>query len=298
MKNRLAPIVLFVYNRPSHTQRTVESLQKCHLASDSELFIFSDAARNATDAVAVQQVREYIQTIYGFKKSTITTRQNNLGLARSVIDGVTQVLHENGKAIVLEDDMVFAEDFLVFLNEALNTYQNHQTVFSISGYSYPILIPATYSKDVYLLPRASSWGWATWADRWAKADWKVSDYQKFLHSKTMQREFAQGGKDLVYMLMRQQKGMINSWAVRWSYTLYKNQAYCLFPRKSKLQNIGNDRSGTHSPRTTRFETELSNAPLELDTNLQPDPIIIKNLQKFFQPSLYREMINHILLKWL
>ncbi|MDJ1481552.1 glycosyltransferase [Cytophagaceae bacterium YF14B1] len=292
----LAPVVLFVYNRPIHTQRTITSLVNCQLASASEIFIFSDAARSTADEEQVRQVRQYIQTVTGFKNKMVIERPTNMGLARSVIDGVSQVMSRYGKAIILEDDMVFAEDFLVFLNESLEVYKDNPSVFSISGYSYPITIPDSYTKDVYLLPRASSWGWATWADRWQKADWQVTDYRVFLKDKTIQDGFAQGGRDLVYMLIKQQKGLVNSWAVRWSYTHYKHQAYCLFPRISKLQNIGNDESGTHSPKTKRFETILSNKSMVLDRDLVPNDEIIKGLQHFFQPSLVRQLINYFKLQ--
>ncbi len=297
MTHSFAPVILFVYNRPVHTQQTVASLLQCKLAAESELFVFSDAPKTVQDQANVQQVRAFVQSIQGFKRVSVVERKNNLGLAQSVIDGVTAIITQYGKAIVLEDDMVFASDFLVFLNEALQIYQNHSAVFSISGYSYPIAIPDEYTKDVYLLPRASSWGWATWADRWATADWEVREYAEFLKNEEWQKGFAQGGKDLVYMLIKQQKGMVNSWAVRWSYTHFKNNAYCLFPRKSKLNNIGNDRSGTHSPRTKRFNTELSEHPAQLDEDLEINQHIIRNLQKFFQPSLYRKLINYYKLRF-
>ncbi len=295
MKPSLAPIILFVYNRPEHTRRTLRSLQTCELAADSELFIFSDAAKNADSEKAVAEVRKMIHSLKGFKQLSIQERATNLGLANSVIDGVSQVITHYGKAIVLEDDMIFANDFLVFLNEALVAYQSHPKIFSISGYSYPIRIPDNYTKDVYLLPRASSWGWATWANRWEKADWQMKDYSQFRKDGQLQNGFAQGGKDLVYMLIKQQKGMVNSWAVRWSYTHFKHHAYCLFPRISKLQNIGNDKSGTHSPKTSRFETEMDNSSLHLDANPEANPTIIQNLQRFFRPSIIRRVINYFLL---
>ncbi len=296
LSSSLTPIILFVYNRLWHTQQTLQSLQNCQYASESELYIFSDAAKTTDDAEKVAQVRSFIHTVQGFKKIIIIEREENYGLAASVIAGVTEVIQRHQKAIVLEDDMIFSEDFLKFINETLHFYQHHTNIFSISGYSYPISLPETFTQDVYLLPRASSWGWATWADRWTKADWQVADYPKFLQDKSIQQGFAQGGKDLVYMLIKQQKGLVNSWAVRWSYTHYKHQAYGLFPRKSKVQNIGNDKSGIHSPDTNRFETHFGNSSIHLDESPVIHAEIIKNLQKFFQPSVVREIINYFKLR--
>jgi hypothetical protein len=292
----LAPVILFVYNRPWHTRQTVEALQKNPLAQESSLYIFADGAKDSHDAAQVQQVRNYIRTIFGFQDIHITESPRNKGLADSVIEGVSQIINSNGRAIVMEDDMICAGNFLQFMNDALNTYSLHPQIFSISGYSYPIPVPATYQADVYLLPRASSWGWATWADRWNKTDWKVSDYTQFIRDKHAKKAFAQGGEDLVYMLMKQQKGFINSWAVRWSYAHYKHEAYCLFLVKSKINNIGTDNSGTHSPNTNKYATQVSNAPYLLPLQIQPDSRIVAALQRFFKPSLLRKLINYVILR--
>jgi hypothetical protein len=213
-----------------------------------------------------------------------------------VISGVTQVLQEHGRAIVLEDDLVFARNYLQFMNDALSAYVAHSRIFSVSGYSYPLRIPGDFAGDVYLLPRASSWGWGTWLDRWEKSHWQVTDYPQFVRSREMQRGFAEGGEDLVYMLRKQQLGRIDSWAVRWSYAHYKHNAYCLFPVKSKVQNTGNDKSGTHSPRTTRFRTELSDAPYRLSPAPEADPRLVRSLRKFFKPSYFRKIINAFVLR--
>lgn len=291
-----APIILFVYNRPWHTRQTVASLQQCELAGESHLYVFADGPKTAADEPKVEEVRNFLQTVSGFQGITVAGSEKNRGLANSVISGVTQVLQEHGQAIVLEDDLVFARNYLQFMNDALNTYQTHAHIFSVSGYSYPLPVPQDFPDDVYLLPRASSWGWATWLDRWEKSDWEVTDYAQFVGSREMKRGFAEGGEDLVYMLKKQQLGRIDSWAVRWSYAHYKQNAYCLFPVKSKVQNTGNDKSGTHSPRTTRFRTELSDAPYRLSSAPEADPRLIRSLKRFFRPSYLRKIINAIVLR--
>lgn len=291
-----APIILFVYNRPEHTRRTVASLQGCDLARESHLYVFADGPRSPADAPGVGAVRQFLQSVDGFGSVTVAARGENRGLARSVIGGVTEVLREYGRAVVLEDDLVFARNYLQFMNDALEAYEKSKHVFSVSGYSYPLPVPADFSDDVYLLPRASSWGWATWRDRWEQADWEVADYPQFLRSRAVQDGFAEGGRDLVYMLRKQQLGRIDSWAVRWSYAHYKHGAYCLFPAKSKVHNTGNDKSGTHSPRTTRFGTDVSDAPYELTPDPKVDPRLLRSLQRFFEPSLLRKVINALVLR--
>jgi hypothetical protein len=160
-----APIILFVYNRPWHTKQTVEALQKNELAKDSELFIYSDAPRDASAEQAVQEVREYIRNIDGFKNITIVERDENWGLAKSIIDGVTKIVNEYGKVIVLEDDHVTSKYFLNYMNDALEFYKDTKEVWHISGWNYP-LGGIFSSKKTFLWRVMNCWGWATWADRW------------------------------------------------------------------------------------------------------------------------------------
>ena len=102
----LAPIVLFTYNRPWHTRQTIEALQKNHLASESVIFIFSDGPKTKEDEPKVEEVRKFLKTIQGFKQIEIIEREKNWGLAKNIIDGVTKVVNEYGKVIVLEDDII------------------------------------------------------------------------------------------------------------------------------------------------------------------------------------------------
>ena len=146
----LAPIILFVYNRPEHTKKTLESLKINELASDSLLFIFSDGNKNENDRKSVEEVRNYISTISGFKEINIILREKNLGLADSVISGVAEVIEKYGKAIVLEDDIVTSKYFLKFMNEALDFYDADKKIYSISGYNFPIKIPKSYQHKIYI----------------------------------------------------------------------------------------------------------------------------------------------------
>ena len=289
----LAPIVIFVYNRPWHTKQTIESLQKNLYADKSELFIFSDGPKNDLDYERVKRVRTYINTLNNFKNINIQESESNKGLANSIIDGVSQVIGEYNRAIVLEDDLFSAPGYLKFMNEALNIYEEDDQIFSISGYSFPLDIPEKYKYEVYILPRASTWGWGSWKNRWQAVDWNVVDFNEFIQNKTLQAEFNSGGEDLTPMLKAQIYGYIDSWGIRWSYAHYKNKAFCLYPVKSKLKNIGADKSGTHTARTQKFEVTLDNklSNLSFPKELYLDRDIHNSLIRFLKLSIQRKIIN-------
>ncbi len=288
-----APIVLFAYNRPIHLQKTLESLKQNALAQASVLYIFLDGAKAQRDEAAVKAVLEVARQTTGFQQVIVDAQTQNLGLARSVIRGVSKVLAQHQRAIILEDDMVCASDFLAFMNEALQVYTTQPSVFSVSGYSYPITIPSSYQSGVWVSARASSWGWATWLDRWEQVDWEVKDFETFIKNPAQRKAFNQHGMDLSWMLVRQQKGQIDSWAIRWTYAHFKHQAYCVFPCLSKIRNIGNDDSGTHSPTTQKYDTGLHAGIPSLLPLPAPDATILRNLAQFFRSRWFRHYWREI-----
>lgn len=274
-EDNLAPIVLFVYSRPEHTRKTVEALKKNILAINSELFIFSDAAKNDAERQNVEKVRRYIQTIAGFKSITIIEREENFGLAKSIISGIAEIINQHKKVIVLEDDLITSPIFLNYMNHYLNLYKNEQNVFSITGFNYPLSllhVPDKYPYNIYFNYRCMSWSWATWIDRWNKVDWGVREYDKFINDKEEQKLFNRGGDDLTDMLRSQIEGKIDSWAIRWCYAHFKNDAYCAYPVKSLVNNIGFDETGTHCGKTNRFAIKA----LSENLDFRDPPVIAVN----------------------
>ena len=287
----LPPIVLFTYNRPWHTAQTIAALQKNILAAESELFVFADGAKGSQDLAAVQEVHDLVQQITGFRQVHVALSPTNKGLAASIIAGVSQVLENYPSVIVLEDDMLCATNFLNFMHDALEMYAQQPQIFSITGYTFPIQIPADYTQDVFIAPRPSSWGWATWRDRWAKVDWEIADFQAFIQDKAQRQAFNAGGNDMSVMLLKQKRGEIDSWAIRWAYSHFKHGAYCVYPTRSKIQNIGADQSGVHTPATTKYEVVLNHAPYTLPAQIGIDERIGKAFKRFFRRSLFRKIIN-------
>jgi hypothetical protein len=291
----LAPIVLFVYNRPWHTKKTIESLKKNELAGESELFIFADNTFDEKNKESVDAVRSFVKSIDGFKTVKIVERESNFGLANNVISGVTEVIDSYSKVIVLEDDIVCGRSYLSYMNKLLSYYQYNEEIYSVTGYTYPIMIPVNYKYDVYFSPRASSWGWGTWKDRWETVDWEVRDYGNFINNSKRIKSFNSGGDDLSKMLKKQMNGKIDSWSIIWSYAHFKNSSYCVFPTKSRLKNIGADRTGIHTNKTKKFDVELYEEETELNLTEEVifDQVIINNFQKFFSQNKFKKIINKL-----
>ena len=242
-----APILLFTFKRLETLKRTVAHLQQNHHAKESDLLIFSDEARHDADRARVDAVRAYLRTIEGFKKIRIIEARQNTGLAHSIINGVSEALGQYGKVIVLEDDLLTTPNFLSFMNQALDRYQDCDPVFSVSGYSFDLAMKkAIPVADAYFLNRGWSWGWGTWKDRWTHVDWAMQDYRSFSNDPFAKKKFAQGGSDLNGMLRKQMQGKLDSWAIRWFYHQLKTGGLTLYPVLSKVYNDGFDEMATHT----------------------------------------------------
>lgn len=249
-----APIALFVYNRPEHTRQTIEALQKNKFAAESELFIFSDGPKNEASEVAVGMVRDYLKTVSGFKVIHVTERKENVGLASSIIKGVTEIVNRYGAIIVLEDDIVTAPHFLEFMNASLDTYANDEAIASISGYFYPIkgALPKTF-----FLRLTSSWGWATWKRAWDVFELDGETLLRKIEGHGLVSEFnIQGSYNYTAMLKRQIEGHNDSWAIRWYASCFIANKLTLYPHCSFVQNIGFDGTGRHSSISSTFLVTL------------------------------------------
>lgn len=254
----LAPILLFVYNRPEHTQLTVEALQKNLLASSSDLYVYSDAPKTELQQDSVERVRELIHGIEGFNSVTIIERDENKGLAESIVDGVDSLINKFGKVIVLEDDLVTSPYFLSYMNDALQTYENSNQVMHVSGYCFPFNNKGL--PETFFLRVSTCWGWATWASSWRYFKKDTSIMKQFDMNMINSFNFS-GTYDYFSHLELNQKGEINTWAIFWYASVFLRGGLCLHPANSLVNNVGNDNSGVHSIKSGIYDVNLVHNPV-------------------------------------
>lgn len=278
-----SPIVLFVYNRPDHTRRTVSALLQNILAKDSDLIVYSDAAKTELQLEMVDQTRSFIRQISGFKSLTIIERELNLGLSCSIIDGVTSVLNKYGRIIVLEDDLVTSPHFLAYMNEALDRFALDERVASIHGYVYPV---KQSLPEAFFLLGADCWGWATWRRAWAHFN---PDGQHLLDELKQQQligAFDFGGANKFSKMLEEQiNGKNDSWAIRWHASAFLATMLTLYPGRSLVHNIGFDSSGSHCGASDSYDTELTSTSINLrDIEIVPSITGHQAFEAFFRQS--------------
>lgn len=278
-----APIALFVYRRLAHTKTTISSLLANKEAAGSILYIFSDAAKTEKDNAAVQEVRNYIHSITGFKEIHIISQVQNRGLANSIIAGVSQVIEKHGRVIVIEDDLLLSPWFLKYMNDGLECYEQNDRVASIHGYTYPVQLAL---PETFFLRGADCWGWATWARAWKFFNPDAPGLLAELQTRHLEREFDFSGfAGNIRMLQNQIMGKIDSWAIRWHASAFLANMFTLYPGISLVQNIGMDGGGTHSDTTSVFRTTLAERPINIiPEEPTANPEIVAALTRYYKKS--------------
>lgn len=286
----LAPILLFVYDRPAHAKQLIESLLKNSLAAQSQLVIYSDAAKDEHDKPMVEETRTYLRTIKGFATISIIERDQNNGLAKNIIDGVTTQINRYGRVIVLEDDLIVAPYFLQFMNDALEMYKDEPKVGHIQACDFT---KDTSLPDTFLIKWTGSWGWATWKRAWKLFNPNGSELLQQLESKELTNEFDfDGNYPFTRMLRRQVAGINHSWAIRWNASLFLSGVLSLNVGKSLVRNTGFDGSGTNCGGGGLYDSTMWLEPLPV-VKIEP---IAENIKARKAYGRYYHRVNNFMAK--
>ena len=289
----LAPIALFVYNRPDHLTRVAEALARNREASTSRLFVYSDAPKNTAAEEKVAAVRTAARSIAGFQSVDVVEQSVNQGVARSVMQGVGRLTERFGKVIVLEDDLLPSPYFLGYLNSALDRYESDERVISVHAYTYPV---HAQLPETFFLRGADCWGWATWKRGWDLFD---PDAQKLLeelqrHRLTRAFDF-DGNYPYTEMLQDCIEGRNDSWAIRWYASAFLQGKLTLYPGCSQIQNIGVDGSGRHLGKTSFFtHGDWGRAVLVGDIPVEESTVGRDSFARFMRKVVYPSPTRRLL----
>src|SRR6201996_8711749 len=255
----LALIALFVYNRPEHTRRTISYLQKNLLADESRLFIFSDGPKTEADKAKVDEVRQLAREVTGFKSVKVINRKENLGLAESIISGVTQLVNEYDKVIVFEDDLLSSPYSLQYFNEALDRYKKDEKVMHIGAYMYNI--SRANLPQTFFFRAATSWGWATWARAWKDFEPDIDKLMGQFDRQKIHQFSIEGNMNFWKQMEQFKSGRNNSWAIRWYASVFLKNGLTLNPSHSLVHNIGHDGTGVHSNNEKTYHVQVAQKPV-------------------------------------
>ncbi|MDR1873208.1 MAG: glycosyltransferase [Deltaproteobacteria bacterium] len=272
---KYAPVVVFAYNRLFQLTKTIESLKDNIYADSTDLIIYSDGPKDDDSIESVQCVRDYIDRIDGFLSVTIYKQDKNLGLADSIVLGVTETIEKYGKVIVLEDDLVTTQTFLEFMNSALDYYEHDNQVMQISGY-FPFTTNS-FLPETFFLNHVTSTGWATWQRSWKYFHREGEIFLNKFTKDDIYKFNLDGKLDIYSDLIFNIKGENRTWRIFWDLCVYINNGLVLYSNKSKTLNTGFDGSG-----------DVCN-PIKLPQSIENDNHI-KYLTNIFTVNKYAYLI--------
>jgi hypothetical protein len=297
--SELAPIVLFVYNRPWHTRQTLEALTKNDLAIQSTLLIYADGPKaNATpdQLNSIAEVRQVIREKQWCKEVIIIESSVNYGVDDSVIHGVTETINKYSKVIVLEDDLITSVGFLKYMNDALILYEDEPKIMGISGYNFPI---KANKESTFFIKSSNAWGWATWKRAWTFFNPNAGLlYDEIIKdNKTIAKFNFNNSIKYSEMLKNCYQKIDKPWDIRWYASIFLKNGFYLFPYKSLIQNIGWDNSGTHCGDFNYYKTKMVDRIDVTKISLSESFINRRRIENFFHkmnnPSIIMKIIQKI-----
>ena len=286
------PIALFIYNRPEHAELALESLSKCARLDECDVRIYCDGPKTEADTAGVAAARKVARRWRDQLKAELIEREQNLGLAQSIVNGVNELCDQYGRAIVVEDDFVLSVGFLNYMLQTLDRYADEPNVYQISGYMFPVNHRS--ELDAFFLPLTTTWGWATWKRAWQIFDWDASDAAERLQDPKTRRAFdLDGSYRYSEMLEQRLRNENDSWGLLFWWAVFKAGGFALHPRESLVWVGGFDRSGTHcvdvawsAPQSRQAIAARASANLKLPERVAPDLEAFKRITKFLRKEQY------------
>ena len=274
-------LAIFSFNRPKHIRALYKTIQDLNLGNRYCFHLFNDGPKQSETSeirLVRRQTEEFSGSIQNFE---IIRRTENLGLAESIRLGLDSVFQTHKKAIILEDDIIPTGIFFEAMEFYLNNQEHNPAIGSVTG-ANTTKFPLFERSDFLISNRHSSWGWATWADRWLSIDWKYVE-SEFLRDKSVRRKVRMVSPDLVRYAELQKSGKIDSWATAMNIDFIKRDLFCIVPRNNLILNIGLDGSGTHGANSR-------------GKNINHDKLNQSNLKLKFSPRVKQSEIYNLLVR--
>ena len=289
-------VILFVYNRYEHTKKVLDGLKKNNI---DKLYVFCDGPKNTNGDIEVDRTRSLIKNI-DWCEVYVEYKEENTGLANSVINGVSKVFNKGyDSVIVLEDDCIPHKDFINFMNKCFEFYNEDEEVMHICGFGLPI--NKNIGDDLYITPYPGSWGWGTWKKYWLECDFEqYENYKNLLSDRKELEKFNYCGEATGTFLDAQINGVIDSWLIRWYFHIFKNNGKCIWLKETMIYNSGFDGTGKHKVKFDRFNQKIDKDKMNKDRNivfkddLSYDQEIIREFRRFFSGRSILERVKTII----
>lgn len=304
LPEKLPPVLLLAFNRPDLLQKVLEGLEKQSLMPDT-IIAYIDGPRAGEIPERKAKIQECKDLLENFKpvQIQIRARENNWGCTKNTLDAITNILKEYESVIFLEDDVVPGPHYFRTMALLLEAYKPFKNIFSIQSFKNFRYFDKEIDRlgaDFYVFNFFSSWGFATWSDRWLNVIGQF-DYFKLDSLKTVYKIPTNRTVLKIHSFIFRnfyKKPKLDDWNLRlWLITLF-NKYLSICPRFSLTRNIGYAHPEAvltkyNLPEINRdyLETQLKTLPKTLE--LIPEmhkPLSKIAALKFFGRLIIKELI--------
>jgi hypothetical protein len=246
------PVLVIAFNRPDHLARILTLISEYGARN---IFVFVDGPAAGMTEQSIREVESTQQIAQAFKTkfgANLLASQFNLGCYSGVKSAVDWFFNFNEYGLILEDDLEIHPDTFAYMEDALNRYRNNSQVGSISGYR------TQFERGINqeLFSRyPSSWGWATWKNRWDLFDPDAHREIQKKYPMLLGRGGIRGLRRWIAVAKRLQNGELDSWAYRWMFTFWLRGWQTVVPPINLIKNLGFEERATHTK--SGFSSELS-----------------------------------------
>ena len=207
-------VCIFLYNRYIETTNLINSINMSNDKKGLFFMFFLDGPKSQNDLVVQNQIKRDVNLFLTKNNGDLICRDTNYGLILNIMDGVSNASNRFKKIIVLEDDLIFAKSFFLFMKVNLEFYLNDKTISSISGFNY---FGKDFEHNIYITSYGDCLAWGTWSDRWNEFVLmsKPDDYAEKIKNKKQIKSFNRNNAYPYYQLLVNQKRKNTSWAIKW-----------------------------------------------------------------------------------
>ncbi len=252
------------------------------------------------------EVIDYAKKISGFKSVNLFIRDFNFGFVDNFYKAIERVFEEYDRVIVSEDDNVFSEDFLAFINKGLNFYEDNSKVFSVCAYNYPIDSSSdACDEGFYFSKFFSAWGFGVWKNRWEEIEWSkeviLDKTRDFLKNYKNVYKYNKTANNLVLNLIYMIKNNTIYGDSYISLHQYLSDKYSVFPVIARVRNIGHDGSGIHckNKKKNRIYTNqilyTGDSNYNLPAEIKEDDNINKLLKQYLRRGVLKNIYTFLML---
>ena len=252
-----APVLTISFNRPDLTLKSLDRL----LGTSRTIYIAIDGPRSDSESILTTECQkiamEFESAQSRFSEVKFLFHTNNLGCKVAVRSAIDWAFSQEERLIILEDDIVFSNDFLQTMDNWLGQFEHEHEVFHLNGYT-----PISGRQEVdfnYFSRYTHVWGWATWKNRWLHYDrdlenWKGEDLRNL--PGLIGQNLSDGFCDYWTQQLNICVDGYDTWDIQWLYSQWLYGGYALTPGARLTGNIGFDDRATHTQKNSNRKRSL------------------------------------------